>query len=152
MLLFVATLALAAPDTQVVQVFLKGQTASGSVRALDGEGRSVTLRDPGTGVLTGSFEGAPRRVMQLRLVDDSSAPPRRVYDALVMLTDAEHQAVAFEYSPNTQVRARRVPFTAAAHVDHHHDPRLPWWTALGWGVVAAVYTVGLGIAFAVRGR
>jgi hypothetical protein len=153
LLLLLAALAHAeGPDRQVVQIVVSGEAPSGSIRALDGEGRVVTLTDPGIGALTGAFEGPPRRVMQLRLLDDTRVPSRRIHDALVTLTDAEHQTLAFAFSPNTNTEARRLPLTAPTHVDHHPDPRVPWVTALGWGMIVAVYTAGLGLAWALRGR
>ena len=144
--------ALAGP-TQTVTLVLQGVQAGDVVTAIDGDGRTTRLTDPGIGVLVGHIEGPPRRQMQVRMVAAThNGPPREIYEGLLLLTDAEHETVAFAYDPRRELHARRVPSTPSARTELALDQRATWWVAFGWAGIVTLWSLGLGVAWAIRRR
>ena len=150
-MIFLVPLALAAP-TQTVTVLLQGAQGHASYQAFHGDGESVTLFDPGLGMVMGEWTQEPRRELQLRLVTRDGGGARTIYDGLVVLPDAEQNVVAFAFDPSRDRGARRVPATPSARAELKLDQRATWWVGFGWGALASVWGVGMGITWALRRR
>jgi hypothetical protein len=151
-LLLLAQLARAEP-TQTLTVIVQGAHAGDTLDAYLGGGPGVRLTDPGVGHLVGTFEGEPKRQVQLRLVARPQArPPSEIYAGQLLLSDAEHEVVAFAYDSRGSATARRIPVSPSPRVELALDPRVPWWISLGWGLVASVGVASLGWSWSKRRR
>lgn len=154
MILALAALALAEPTagqgSQALVVLMKGVGSGVTIEAERAGVGTITLQDPGIGLLRGRFYGEPARFAQLKLTAVSGENRRPIYDALVIVGDAEEEILAFAYSDDGA--ARRIPVAPSARVDVALDPATAQRVAFGWAAIGLGWVAITGIVWACRRR
>jgi hypothetical protein len=136
------------PGDQTVTVLVRGMAGADVLEAERVGVETLPLVDPGIGVRTCAFHGPPARFLQLRLVRGTGAARRSIYDGMVVLSDQEHETVAFQYQDKEAVR---IPIAPSARIELALDQRVTWWVSFGWGALALGYVGLMGILWT-RGR
>lgn len=134
--------------TQTVTIFVRGVDKQTDITAEWSGVGTITLADPGIGVVSGGFRSEPARFMQLRLTAVGGGESFTIYDGLIVLADASNESIAFEYV--RRKAARRIPVAPSARVDLALDERATWWVGFGWGALALCWVGLMGALWAFR--
>jgi hypothetical protein len=135
--------------SQALTVYVRGADAQTTISASRPDLGTITLSDPGIGLVQGTFVGTPVRFTQLELLATVRGSTFPVYDGLVVLSDAREDTIAFQFDGH---RARRIPIAPSARIDIALDERVNWWIAFGWGALALAWAGLLGTLWTLRQR